>query len=121
MIEKELCLAKEKAEANDQLKTVFMNNISNEVRTPLNGILGFGNPLAQPYTSKEEKELFSSLLKTSSERFLRTMKDYMDISLLTSGILQSRFKEVDLGEVLGEIRKKSRMSGDLKGMDLGYR
>ncbi len=116
-IEKELLLAKEKAEASDQLKTAFMNNISHEVRTPLNGILGFGNLLAQPDTTNEEKELFSSLLKTSSERLLRTMNDYMDISLITSGNLQASFKEMNLREFLGEIRKKTLPLCAIKKLD----
>lgn len=54
--EQELITAKEKAEASDRLKTAFMNNISHEVRTPLNGILGFSQIITDPDFSNEEKE-----------------------------------------------------------------
>ena len=49
-------LAKEKAEASDKLKTTFLNNISHEVRTPLNGILGFAEIMSQSDLSEEEKK-----------------------------------------------------------------
>ena len=48
-------MSKEKAEASDKLKTEFLNNISHEVRTPLNGILGFAEIMSQPDLSEEDK------------------------------------------------------------------
>ena len=51
-----LKMAKEKAEASDKLKTEFLNNISHEVRTPLNGILGFAEIISMPDLSEEEKK-----------------------------------------------------------------
>ncbi|NTU95633.1 MAG: PAS domain S-box protein, partial [Bacteroidales bacterium] len=44
----ELIAAKEKAEENDRLKTAFLHNISHEVRTPMNSIVGFSDLLADP-------------------------------------------------------------------------
>jgi len=78
-------LAMEKAEASDKLKTSFLNNISHEVRTPLNGILGFAEIMSQTDLSKEELRDSLSMLHESSNRLLDTITNYMDISLLTSG------------------------------------
>ena len=82
---KTLKLAKEKAEASDKLKTTFLNNISHEVRTPLNGILGFAEIMSQTDLSEEEKNVSLSMLFESSDRLLDTITNYMDISLITSG------------------------------------
>ena len=77
--------AKERAEASDRLKTAFMNNISHEVRTPLNGILGFASVIVQPGITDKEKMTFLEILENSSERLLNTITEYMDISLIVSG------------------------------------
>jgi len=80
-------LAKEKAEASDKLKTTFLNNISHEVRTPLNGILGFAEIMSQSILTEEEIKESLSMLHESSNRLLDCITNYMDISLLTSGNL----------------------------------
>jgi len=93
--EKELIQAKEKAEAGDRLKSSFINNISHEVRTPLNGILGFTDLLRQPNLTDEEREHYNAIIHTSSMRLLSTMTNYMDISMIASGtmeISESRFE-----------------------------
>ncbi len=82
-----LKLAKEKAEASDKLKTSFLNNISHEVRTPLNGILGFAELISLHDLSEEEKKDSLAMLFESSNRLLNTITNYMDISLITSGSL----------------------------------
>ncbi|MBK9356064.1 MAG: response regulator [Bacteroidales bacterium] len=80
----ELTKARDLAQAGDRLKTAFIQNISHEVRTPLNGILGFSNLLLDAGISDEEKTSFIPLLQASSDRLIKTISDYMDISLIMS-------------------------------------
>jgi PAS domain S-box-containing protein len=98
-----LKLAKEKAEASDKLKTEFLNNISHEVRTPLNGILGFAEIISlQDLTEAEKKESMSMLLE-SSNRLLNTITNYMDISLITSGSLTVNRKDFNPSGLIKKI------------------
>jgi PAS domain S-box-containing protein len=96
-------LAKEKAEASDKLKTTFLNNISHEVRTPMNGILGFAEIMSQSDLSEEEKKDSISMLHESSDRLLNTITNYMDISLITSGNMSVNKKDFIPGQVLKRI------------------
>jgi len=95
--------ALEKAESGNRLKTAFMNNISHEVRTPLNGILGFSNLLTQPDITLEEKVQYYSLIKTSSNRLLDTITSYMDISMIASGNMEVKRKPFDLHKILNQL------------------
>jgi PAS domain S-box-containing protein len=104
--EEDLILAREKAEESDRLKTAFMNNISHEVRTPLNGILGFGQLILQTDIQEAEKSLYLEVLNTSSERLLNTITNYMDISLIVSGNMAVHKQPIDLLQLLDEIYKK---------------
>jgi PAS domain S-box-containing protein len=99
-----LKLAKEKAEASDKLKTDFLNNISHEVRTPLNGILGFAEIISLQDLSEEEKKDSLSMLFESSNRLLNTITNYMDISLITSGSLSLNIKEFDPSVILRRLQ-----------------
>ena len=108
----ELIIAKEQAESGDRLKTAFMNNISHEIRTPLNGILGFSQLLADPDLKLDERAHYFSIVKSSSNRLINTVTDYMDISLIASGnqIVQKKlFAPVDLlNEIYGRFLKQSQ-------------
>ena len=98
-----LRLAKEKAEASDRLKTDFLNNISHEVRTPLNGIMGFAEIMSEPDLSEEDKRDSLLMLHESSDRLLNTITNYMDISLLTSGSMSVYKKDFFPGLILRKI------------------
>jgi len=100
--ERQLLEAKEKAEAADRLKTAFLNNISHEVRTPLNGILGFGELISEPGISEENKKQYLDILTTSSHRLMQTITDYMDISLITSETLETHLQETKPSELVQE-------------------
>lgn len=82
--------AKEKAEAGNRLKSAFIYNISHEVRTPLNGILGFSSLIMQPDITDEDKEQYHSYIKTSSNRLISTITNFMDISLIASGNMEMK-------------------------------
>ena len=86
-----------------KLKSAFINNISHEVRTPLNGILGFSELITQDGLSDTEKEQFRSLIKISSTRLLNTITNYMDIALLMSGNMVISNKLFQLHKQLHEL------------------
>jgi len=113
-----LKLAKDKAEASDKLKTSFLNNISHEVRTPLNGILGFAEIMSQPYLSENDRKESLAMLFESSDRLLNTITNYMDISLITSGAIALYKKDFSPDHVLREIFSKNKMLCSMKNLDL---
>ncbi|HUW05612.1 MAG TPA: transporter substrate-binding domain-containing protein [Williamwhitmania sp.] len=78
----ELGLALEKAKEANQLKTEFLHNMSHEVRTPMNGIIGFSNILNSPDTTPEERSYFSKIIQNSSQQLLRIIDDILEISTL---------------------------------------
>ena len=98
-----LKLAKEKAETSDKLKTEFLNNISHEVRTPLNGILGFAEIISMHDLSEKEKNESIAMLYESSNRLLNTITNYMDISLIASGSLTVNKKDCAPAGILKRI------------------
>jgi len=104
LLEMELIKAKEQAEASDRLKTAFMNNISHEVRTPLNAIQGFAPMIIDPRIGFEEKQEMVELLNFSVSRLIQTITDYMDISLITSGTMDLKRNEFALDRITSELR-----------------
>ncbi len=113
-----LKLAKEKAESSDKLKTTFLNNISHEVRTPLNGILGFAEIMSQTDLSEEEKRVSLSMLFESSDRLLNTITNYMDISLITSGTMSVYKKDFLPERILRELYARKLIKCSARNLEL---
>jgi len=95
-----------------------MQNISHEVRTPLNGILGFGNLLAEPDLTSEEKQNYTRFLKSSSDRLTNTITDYIDISLIVTGNVEVNPKAVNATKVLKELQTRFQHDCDAKNITL---
>lgn len=96
----ELLKAKELAEASDKLKTAFLNNISHEVRTPLNGIMGASTLMADPDSTGDERAEMAAIIQQSTTRLLRTITQYMDISMLSSGTMPVYITEFKLNDAV---------------------
>lgn len=104
--EEELVEAKNKAERGDRLKTEFIHNISHEIRTPLNGIVGFGQLMAMPEMTERERHEYLELLNRDTDRLIKTVDDYMDISLLSSGNMVFNKREFNLRVLFDELYTK---------------
>jgi signal transduction histidine kinase len=104
--EEQLLKAKEKAEASDRLKTAFIRNISHEILTPLNGILGFGPLLTDPSLSAVQREEFLALVNASSNRLIDTVNNIMDISLIVSGNKELSISSLSPAKLLVAVREK---------------
>lgn len=108
--------AKTMAEASDKLKTNFLNNISHEVRTPLNGIIGAASLIADPSMEKSELPALAEIVSMSTERLIQTITDYMDISMLSSGAMPVNIKGCKVLDIVEKLRSKFEPAATNKGL-----
>lgn len=95
--EKELIIARDKAEESSRLKTAFLQNMSHEIRTPLNSVVGFSNVIAEKYNTEEDRQM-TNIIKTNSGLLLKLVNDVLDISRLESERMQFTFAKCNLYE-----------------------
>ena len=84
LYERELIVAKEKAEESDRLKTSILSNMSHELRTPLNGILGFAEILKEELGKSEYEGMVDNIYE-SGRRLMSTLNSIITLSQLESG------------------------------------
>ncbi len=105
-IERALIEARNHAEESDRLKSAFLANITHEVRTPLNAIVGFSDVLPMAQSEEERNELIK-LIKQNNAHLLRLFDDMMNISKLEAGNKGEIIKEpVELLPLLRELADK---------------
>lgn len=106
--EKELTLAKEKAENADLSKSAFLANMSHEIRTPLNAITGFAEILASANT-EEEKAQYQEIIKMNADLLLQLVNDILDMSKIEAGTLEFVYTKVDINLLLSDLRQLFQM------------
>ncbi|HEX2921426.1 MAG TPA: ATP-binding protein [Bacteroidales bacterium] len=113
----ELTNAKERAEESNRLKTAFLQNISHEVRTPLNSIVGFAELLADPSQSIQKRNSFSKIISANSQKLIRIISDVIEISQIQSKQLKVVMSEFDIVSLLYKVADTFRELTQLKGID----
>ncbi|MDD2799217.1 MAG: PAS domain S-box protein [Bacteroidales bacterium] len=114
--EKELIVAKEKAEENDRLKSAFLANVSHEIRTPMNSILGFSELLKDENQSKEDKQKYISIIEKSGERMLNVINNILNISKLEANQMDVSISEVDINEQIDYLCSLFAAEAQAKGV-----
>ncbi len=101
-IQRLLDVERENAISADKLKSAFIANMSHEVRTPLNAIVGFSGLMATA-TSEEEKKMYTDIISENNERLLRVVNDIFDLSQIDAGVLNFVYSEFDANDLLREL------------------
>lgn len=97
-VEKELLIAKNKAEESNRLKSAFLLNLSHEIRTPMNGIFGFTNLLQSPDLTGEQQKEFINLIQKSGSRMLETVTNLVEISRIETGQVNLSYNEINISD-----------------------
>ncbi|MDZ7738294.1 MAG: response regulator [Bacteroidales bacterium] len=118
LVEKELIVAKEKAEESDRLKSAFLANMSHEIRTPMNGILGFAELLSDPDLDGVQQQKYISIIQNSGERMLNTVNNLMDISRIETGLLDPNIEQVNVIQEINNLYNFFKPEVEQKGLQL---
>jgi two-component system, sensor histidine kinase and response regulator len=103
LINIELVESKNKAEENDKLKTAFLNNLSHEVRTPLNAIVGFSELITMNSLSEEKRGLYALTIFRSSKQLLSLMENIIAISMIEAGQIKLSEGSSSIMQILKDV------------------
>lgn len=117
----ELIIAKQKAEESDRLKSAFLANLSHEVRTPMNGILGFAELLKQPNLVADDQMEYINILKESSNRMLNLIENIICISSIESNLSEISLSETFVNEEIRSIYSDFKTEVAEKGIEISYK
>jgi len=118
--EKELTIAKEKAEAADHAKTEFIANMSHDIRTPLNGVIGVADILKKQGASEEDRE-HGQMIYDASKQLLQLLNSVLDV--VSAGHMNENdivLETFDLKLLLSHLFNLIHPSTESKGIQLHF-
>ncbi|MGE4289821.1 MAG: ATP-binding protein [Salinivirgaceae bacterium] len=98
--------AKEKAQAADQLKSSFLSNMSHEVRTPMNAIVGFTTLLKGDDINTDDAHRYLDIIQTSTNNLLHVISDIMLMARLESGQFTLHPELFDINTLIEELTNR---------------
>ena len=99
-------------------KTTFLNNMSHDIRTPMNAIIGFTSLATTHLDSKETMRSYLDKIMTSSKHLLSLINDVLDMSRIESGKVRINEEETSLPEVMHDL--KTIVQSDIKAKQLEF-
>ena len=106
------------AESANAAKSTFLNNMSHDIRTPMNAIIGFTN-IAMKHSPPPEIKNCLDKISESSEHLLALINDVLDISRIESGKIKYTPAPVDIAEVTDSVL--TIMYGYLSNRNITFR
>ncbi|MEZ3436480.1 MAG: response regulator [Lachnospiraceae bacterium] len=92
------------AQHANKAKTTFLNNMSHDIRTPMNAIIGFTSLAAAHIENTEQVQDYLSKITTSSNHLLSLINDVLDMSRIESGKVKIEEKETSLPEIMHDLK-----------------
>ena len=92
------------AEHANRAKTAFLNNMSHDIRTPMNAIIGFTSLAAEHLDDREIIRDYLEKISTSGKHLLSLINDVLDMSRIESGSVKIEKTNVHLPDVLEDLK-----------------
>lgn len=118
-LSKDLARAKDAAEAANRAKSTFLFNMSHDIRTPMNAIIGFTDLALQNIGNTENLENYLKKIRTSSSYMLKLLNSVLEMARIEKGKLTLDCEPTELVEVIRS--GLSRFEDEAKNRNLEYR
>lgn len=108
--------AKELAEAANQAKSRFLSQMSHELRSPLNAILGYTQLLIQDSGIPKHRKSSLEVIQHSGEHLLTLIDDILDIAKIEARKLQINQVEIDFTALIKQLTEMFKIDAERKGL-----
>ena len=113
-----LAEALEEARYANHAKTIFLNNMSHDIRTPMNAIIGFTTLAAKHIDDKDLVQNYLDKIMTSGRHLLSLINDVLDMSRIESGKVVLEEKEASLSEIMYDLN--TIVQSDVKAKQIKF-
>jgi signal transduction histidine kinase/CheY-like chemotaxis protein len=114
--QREIEVEKIKAEESSRAKSAFLSNMSHDIRTPLNAIIGY-TEIAKKVGNIPEKELeYLDKIEASGHHLLALINDVLDMSRIESGKIELDIQCADITEAINNVYDLFNTQMDMKGI-----
>ena len=98
-----LQMAYEEADSENRAKTEFMNRMSHDIRTPINGIMGMVDIIRKNRDDREKVDDSLDKIQLSTRHLLELVSDVLDMSKLEAGMFEIHEDAFDISELMDEV------------------
>ena len=100
---KQLAEALQAAQIASNSKTMFLSNMSHDIRTPMNAVLGFATLLAKDADDPAKVREYTKKIMASGQHLLGLINDVLDVSKIESGKVVLNFEKFTLNDVISSV------------------
>lgn len=119
--ENEIRKATENVRKTNEMKNRFLSNMSYNIRTPLNNVVGFSQLIAcETNIDKETRQEYSNIIHKSSEKLMRLVNDVLDLSRLEAQMMKFQLQDYDATTICKEACYLAQMKNEKTGIKIEF-